>query len=224
MFRLRYIIITVLLFCFKANVIAQDNELTLGLRAGHNAIFGGFAATSIEGAHHFGSDYSIGGGIQYNTIGKTAMEARPTYHMDLDWGKLTAEGMLAYTNLSSVNSYAVGAGAELSYDQITVKLGYYYRLYGSRSNMITEPFNVFYELRVNCLKNSDIWDLDFVITNCEVFELERHYQPSFMAEGSFNPSDKVGFFFGLGYKPAGSFHLTADYYQSYLKTGICYRW
>ena len=68
------------------------------------------------------------------------------------------------------------------------------------------------------------WDLFLSITNNELFELERHFQPSFIAECFYYPTQKIGVPFGLGCKPAGMFNMSADYYQSYLKTGLCYRW
>lgn len=224
MFKSRYLIIFFLLITGSISLNAQDKEFKLGLRAGHNAVFGGFAAASFEGMGHFNPDFSISGGVQYNSIGKTAVEAHPTYHKQVDSGKLSVETLLAYTNLSSLNSCSFGVGAALDFEMARVRLGYYCRLYGGQGEMITEPFNIYYELKVHCLKRIEDWNLDFVITNCEIFELERHYQPSFIAEGGFNPTDKMGFCFGIGYKPAGMFHIAADYYQTFIKTGICYRW
>ena len=66
--------------------------------------------------------------------------------------------------------------------------------------------------------------MQLAITNCETFELERHYQPSFLAECRYYPGAKLGVTMSLGCKPAGMFNMSADYYQSFLKIGVCYRW
>lgn len=203
---------------------AQDKEVAVGLRAGHNAVFGGFAAASLEATHTFGNDFAVYGGIQYNTIGKTALETRPTYDISLKWGKITVESLITYSHLSSISNFTAGVGAALDSRAASARLGYYYRIYGGPGSRIQEPFNLYYEFRAHLLRKVEDWNLDFVITNCETFELERHYQPSLMAEGSFYPTGKLGISFGIGYKPVGSFHISADYYQSYLKTGVCYRW
>ena len=58
----------------------------------------------------------------------------------------------------------------------------------------------------------------------EIFELERHYQPSFIAECRHYPLPELGIIFGLGYKPSGMFNMSADYYQTFLNLGLCYRW
>ena len=203
---------------------AQENELKLGLRAGHNASFGEFAAVSLETAQTLGKNFSINGGIQYSTIGKTALEARPAYNIPFEWGKFSVESLLTYCNLSSVNNFTAGAGLSLDSRFIGVKVGYYYRLYSGQGHKITEPFNLYYDARIHLLSNIETWNLDLVATNCEIFELDRHYQPTFMVEGSYYPNSCIGISFGVGCKPSGMFHMSADYYQSYLKTGVCYRW
>ena len=203
---------------------AQDDMVMMELRAGDNVAFGGFAAASVMATKTFCTDFSVSGGIQYNTIGKTALEVSPAYNLPFEWGKVSVEAMLAYSNLSSINSYAIGAGTRIDSKSLSGRLGYYYRLYCGGGDKIKEPFNVFYELCVHLLKKIEDWNLDLVITNCETFVLERHFQPSFIAEGTFYPMSKLGISFGIGCKPSGMFNMSADYYQSYLKTGVCYRW
>ena len=196
----------------------------LGVRGGYNASFGGYGAISLETTQPLGRNFSINGGLQYNTIGKTSLEARPAYNIPFDWGKLSVESIITYNRLTSVNNFTAGIGAALDYKAISAKLGYYYRLFGGNAGTITEPFNLYYELRLHCLRNVEKWDFNLAITNCEIFDLERHYQPSFIAEGRYYPTSKLGIAFGIGYKPSGMFHISADYYQTYLKTGLCYRW
>lgn len=214
---------TLLTFCSYV-LDAQNDELAARLQAGHNAAFGGYAAISIETVQNLCNNVSVNGGVQYNTIGKTAIEFRPAYHIFFDWGKLSPEALAIYTRLTSVNSFAVGAGARVDSRTISGRIGYYYHLFGGNGRTIIEPFNIYYELRVHFLKKFEMCNLDLVITNCEMFELERHFQPSFIAEACYYPKSNFGISFGLGCKPAGMFNMSADYYQSYLKTGVCYRW
>ena len=206
------------------NLKAQDNGLMVGVRAGHNASFGGFAAVSVEAHQNICGDFFIDAGLQYNTIGKTTVEAVPAYGHQFDWGELSVESVLSYTRMTSVNSIAAGAGVAVDSRSVSGRLGYYYRHFGGQGGWINEPFNVYYELSIHFLKKIEDWKLDFVITNCEAFELERHFQPSFIAEGSYFPTSKLGISFGIGCKPSGMFNMSADYYQTYIKTGVCYRW
>jgi hypothetical protein len=202
----------------------KENEVTVGLRAGHNAAFGGFAAMSVETYQTIRGGLAISGGVQYNTIGKTTLEARPAYTIGFDWGRLTPELLLTYTDLASTGSFAAGAGLGADFGRVSAKLGYYYHTFGGHGGWITEPFNIYYELNVHLLKKVEDWKVDLTITNNEMFELERHYQPSFIAWCCHYPTDRLGISFGIGCKPAGMFHMSADYYQTYIKTGVCYRW
>lgn len=219
----RLVIILLMAFCsFLAK--AQDNEIMLGLRAGHNASLGCFTAVSMETVQTICNNFRINGGIQYNTIGKTSVEARPSYFHEFSWGRISAEILLNYSNLSTVNNISAGAGIGLSGKWIEGKLGYYYRLFGNSGNMVNEPFNIYYEFYCNLLPETEDWDLQIGITNNEIFELERHYQPSFIAKCCYYPAQNIGVSISAGCKPAGMFHLSADYYQSHVKIGVCYRW
>ena len=224
MHKLRHLFIIFLLVTGQITLEAQNNEFKAGLRAGHNAAFGQFAAASIESNQYIYKDISINGGVQYNTIGKTSLEAHPSYDFRFDWGKLTAETIFAYINFSSINSFSIGAGAKAYLGKMSAKLGYFYHQFGRKGEKITEPVNFYYELCAYLLQKNENWDLRLLLTNCELFELERQYQPSFIAECSHNLSTNLEFILGLGYKPSGVFCISADYYQTFIKTGICYRW
>ena len=222
--KLEYILLILFLTIPIFSIYAQDDELTIRLRTGHNASFGEFAAVSLETVQNLGNSLQLSAGVQYNTIGRTALEARPAFIKNYRWGRISAEVLFAYRNLTSVNSFAAGAGAEISGNWLAAKLGYYYHLYGHKGESLKEPFNIYYELRANLLPMLETWDLLLIITNNERFELERHYQPTFIAQCSYDLKEYLGLTMGIGYKPAGMFHISADYYQSFINLGICYRW
>lgn len=224
MYKFRYLVLIFLLLACPRILNAQDNGFALRLRTGHNTSFGGFAAVSMEAVHDLDFNLRLSAGAQYNSIGKTSAEVRPEYQFDVSWGKLSAESMISYTHLTSVNSIAAGAGIGLYGKRVGGRLGYYYRLYGGSGGWIKEAFNIYYEIHAEILPEIDRWDLQMIITNCEMFELERHFQPSFILQGCCYPRTHLGISFGVGCKPAGIFNISADYYQSYIKTGVCYRW
>lgn len=222
--RLKHIVLTLILSAVSLSIHAQENELSLGIRGGHNAAFGAFGAVSLETGQNLSENFRINAGLRYNTIGKTAVEARPAYIYDFSWGRISAEALLAYTNITSVNNISIGAGAGISGRWIGFKLGYYYRLFGGKGGCIKEPFNIYYELCADFLPMIDQWDLQLRITNCDLLELERHFQPSFILESSYYMHQHLGLNMGIGCKPAGMFNMSADNYESYLKLGVCYRW
>lgn len=216
-----------LIVCMLAGAMtmsAQEGNVMLGIRAGHNTMQGGFATVSLEAEHALERHFAIDGGVQYSTTGNIATEMRPAYFYDLKWGRISAEALLHYSNISTINNLAAGAGLALDTKWIFCRLGYYYRAFGASADWIREPFNIYYTFGVNCLPDVPKWDLRLYATNCERFELDRHYQPSLVVQGWFYPGERFGITLGVNYKPAGMFHLSTDYYQVYTKAGICYRW
>lgn len=69
MFRTKIILIIVLLTACITGLKAQNDQLSLGLRTGHNAVFGGFAAVSLQSHHDFSCNTFLDAGVQYNTTG-----------------------------------------------------------------------------------------------------------------------------------------------------------
>lgn len=215
---------TLLLLCNSTFLKAQEGSVILGVRAGYSAPFGGFSSVSVEADHSFKQDFALTGGVQYNSIGKTAIEMRPSYFHDFDCGRLSVEILMHFTSLSSINNSAIGGGVGFKGNVLSARLGYYYRMFGSDGDKIKEPFNIYYELGVTCLPRVPQWDLDLLITNCENFELERHYQLSYIVQGWYYPTEKIGVTLGVSYKPAGMFNMTTDRYRFSSKLGVSYKW
>ncbi|MBO7199655.1 MAG: hypothetical protein J6V26_06445 [Alistipes sp.] len=203
---------------------AQSEELTLGFKGGHNAALGPFAAASVEVDYELVDYFAIDGGAQYCSIGRVVAAARPRYFHDFGFGRLSGEVLLDYSYQGRMNSCAIGCGASVDIRGLWVKVGYYHRTMVLGTDRLCEPFNIYYELGVRCLPKLEHWDLDVVLTNCRIFELERHYQPSLAIDARWYPAERVGVLLGVNYKPAGMFNISSDYYQLYANVGVCYRW
>ena len=72
--KLKHLATTLLLAFCSIAMNAQNNEVMLNLRTGHNASFGGFAAASLEASNTISNSFKINSGIQYSSINKTAIE------------------------------------------------------------------------------------------------------------------------------------------------------
>ena len=224
MLKTKFFLIVSLLVCCCSFILAQDSGISFRLRAGDTTPFGGFAAVSADVNHSFENNFAVSGGVQYNSIGRTATEIRPAYIFDLENGSLRTKVLLHYSHQSSIDNFAVGFGADYSYKWLFLTAGYYYRIYGCNGSYMKEYFNLFYQGGLKCLPKVDKWDLNIYVTNCELFELDRHYQPSLMVQGWWYPNEWLGVNLGVSYKHTGMFGIASDYYQLYGSTGICYRW
>lgn len=203
---------------------AQESMVKLNIKGGNNAVLGYFGALSVEAQHSLKKSFSVKGGVQCNTSGKFVAEARPAYFYDFAKGRLHAEALLHYAPSSGIHNLAFGAGVGFTARYVNMILGYYYRTITAGKESIVEPFNLYYELGVNCLASIPSWDLVLSISNNRIFELERHYQPSFSIDGWWYPRKKMGVTLGVSCKPAGIFNISSNYYQLYTNIGICYKW
>ena len=223
---MRRLIITVVLMLVVgvSTTRAQSGGVTIAVKGGDNALFGAFASLSGEVRYEAAKHFALRGGAQYNTIGRAAAEVRPQYFHDFDFGRLGGELLFNYAYQIHMNSFAVGCGVSLDIRRIWVTIGYYCRTMTMAASKIGEPFNIYYELGVRCLPKRERWDLNVMISNSQIFELERHYQPSFALEGWWYPLAKLGVQMSVNYKPAGMFNMSSDYYQFYADLGVCYKW
>ena len=221
--RLRHTIILLFLsFCALSH--AQESRVGLNLKGGNNATFGHYGALSIEGHYCMKNHFLVKGGLQCNTMGHFAAEARPAYFHDFKAGRLHAEALLHYAPNTSIHNYALGAGVGFATRYLNISLGYYYRGIAGNGETLCEPFNIYYSFGVSCLPSIPDWDIMLSITNSRLLELERHFQPSFTIDGWWYPSENTGITLGVACKPAGIFNITSDYYQLYINVGACYRW
>lgn len=208
----------------SSTLYAQGGEVMLGIKRGNNAILGSFTAASVEAKYEHKDHFAIVGGAQSNTVGRVSAAVRPQYFHDFYFGRLYGEVMFEYSHQSRTDNYVIGCGTTLDARNLWVTIGYYHRTLTFDKDRICEPFNIYYELGVRCLPKLEQWDLNILFTNSKMFELERHYQPSFVIEGLWYPIEKLGIQAGVTYKPAGMFHISSDYYQFYANVGLCFKW
>lgn len=212
-----------LLLCVHT-LSAQQNEIMFAVKVGHNTLFSSFTAFSFDAKYSVGNNFSLRGGAQYNSYSRMAVELRPAYYRDIDRGRLSAEVLLGYVGQNNIGNLTLGGGATLDMHSMWATLGYYHRTMMRSGDRLTEPFNLYYEFGLRCLPNKEQWDVNAIISNSRIFELERHYQPSYIVEGWWYPKSAMGVMLSIDYKPAGVFNMASDYYQLYTKLGVCYRW
>ena len=222
---MKYRLLVILLASMFSNMLyAQENVAGLSFKAGNNAVAGYFSAISLDVNSAPCKNFSLTGGLQYNFSSGFVAEARPAFYYDFPKMRLSVEALLHYLPQSNIHNVSVGGGFGIRARYFWAKLGYYHRSMVSDGSSLYEPFNVYYEFGVNILPSVAMCDLMVSITNNRIFDLERHYQPSFVLDCMFYPFDKWGIVLGCSYKPAGMFNISSDYFQFYANLGVCYKW
>lgn len=90
------------------------------------------------------------------------------------------------------------------------------------SNIIAEPFNVTYRLEVFVRPQTSPWNISLCASNMTDYQIERIWQPIFMANGRYNIDSHWQVNLSALCKPTGMFHLNAKYYGAEVRAGFAY--
>ena len=198
---------------------------SLELQGGNSAVWGRYGAVGMSAYYSLPQYFAVQGGVQYNITNCVVADVRPAFIYHIASGRLHIEALCHYTMVQhSAQSLCFGAGVGFTGKYIWCNAGYYYRTLGISALTVAEPFNIYYELGVNCLPNVESWDLTVAVTNSNMYDLERHYQPSLQVDACWHTTPSLGLLCGVRYKPAGMFNLSSDYYQLSVNVGVVYRW
>lgn len=168
--------------------------------------------------------YSMQVGLMWSSFGRFASDIRTSLWRDVNWGRLHFETLLHNNSQGTYNTLCAGMGAGTRSRYWWLTLGYYYRAYLSHPGIMDEPINFYYELGINLLPNIIDWDAQIIFTNSSLCELERQYSPTWLAKGHWYPNAQWSISLGAGYKAAGMFNMSTDYWQSYVSLEMGYRW
>ena len=150
--------------------------------------------------------------------------------------------MEARLQLSTANVYS---GAlqfrpkfELPVGEMFIETDIYYRaLLRSRSNDITAALGVGYRMdhvsvtlgvfgrviEVFCRPQNNNWNLSFMFSNIDDYQMERMWQPLFGIGAWVDVKEHWRLNFGAQCKPTGMFHLDASFYGATARAGFSYR-
>ena len=222
----RITILAVILLIHISRCAASRSEAGFEAGIGNNVFFGRYYSAALVVRHSLPKYFSIDAGVQGVSLPKWTADVRPAVFHDFSFGRGILQAIFSYARQSGTGNMCAGASASLRMLRWWITMGYYHRTiiaigYGQK---ITEPLNMLYEIGVSFLPRIPEWDLLLSISNGRMFEIERIYQPTLAAEAVWHPNPKISLKLGAGYKPAGMFNLSHNYYQSFMNLGISYKW
>jgi len=222
----RFFISAVILLFHLEPTFSRSSGVELEVASGHSVLSGRYHSEALILRHAFARHFRIRAGVQTVSFGKRVVDVRPAFFHDFRFGRAVLEALVSYGTLSGSHILSAGVGAGMEMPRWWFFLGYCRRTFSARgySGKIVEPVNMIYEIGVSLLPRCDEWDALLHVSNRTMFDVERVYQPVFSAEALWHPCRKVSLRLGAGYKPAGMFHLSHNYYQSFVKFGISYKW
>ena len=210
------------------------NRYSVRMNAGynHNTTYGSHAGVDFGAFMPINEHFEMQADLRFTTANNHALgvQLRPKFAVPA--GEFFLEGRLLF-NLYERDGYndltqAIAVGYRMEY--VSFQVGMSTRLimespydWHSNSNIIVEPFNICYRLEVFVRPQTSPWNISLCASNMTDYQIERVWQPVFMANGRYNINDHWQVNLGALCKPTGMFHLNAKYYAAEVRAGFVYQ-
>ena len=219
---------------FAGNPGFGDRRYTVSGMAeySYNTTWGHHANFDIQGLMPFNPYVEMEARLQFSTanVYSGALQIRPKFELPV--GEMFLETDVYYRaiarNAMSDITAALGVGYRMDY--VSVTLGVFSRVFDdwtrdwhTHDTYVVEPFNLLYRLEVFCRPQNNPWNISFLFSDVDDYQMERMWQPLFALGAYCDVVDHWRLNFGLQCKPTGMFHLDATFYGITFRTGFSYR-
>ena len=207
-------------------------SLTALAEYSYNTTWGHHANFDVQALLPFNPYFEMEAKMQFSTanVHTGVLQFRPKFELPV--GELFLETDLRYRMVARNRIGDITAGVALGYrmDYISITIGSYCRVmdnwdrdWHSNENFVVEPFNFLYRIEVFCRPQNNPWNLSFMFSDVDDYQMERMWQPLFSVGAWYNVTDHWRLNFWAQCKPTGMFHLDATFYGATGRVGFTYR-
>lgn len=163
------------------------------------------------------------GGYRLQASRKLAINNRPL-NIQFFWLQTIHSDLLRETNW--------GTSIRKQAKHLDIMVGTEFRTYAFRNYAIEkygiveeatklhEDFNVIYSLSYNLKSPGSYWNVGLSVTNLDYFMVNQETNPLFCLRGSYKLKAPISLLTQFWYEPAGVFNIYANYFGSFIRTGI----
>ena len=198
----------------------------------YNTTWGHHGNFDIQALMPINPHFEMEAKLQFSTanVYTGGLQIRPKF--ELPTGELFIETDVMYRAIARnrVGDITASLGIGYRMDYISITLGVFSRVLNdwdrswySDESFVVEPFNLLYRVEVFCRPQNNNWNLSFLISNVDDYQMERMWQPLFAVGAWYDITDHWRLNFGAQCKPTGMFHLDATFYGATFRTGFSYR-
>lgn len=198
----------------------------------YNNTWGHHGNLDVQALLPFNPHFEMEARQQFSTanVYTTALQFRPKFELPV--GEMFIETdvycrLVARNRMSDLTA-ALGVGYRMDY--VSVTLGLFTRVmndwdrdWHSNESFVAEPFNLLYRVEVFCRPQDNRWNLSFLFSNVDDYQMERMWQPLFGIGAYVDVADHWRINMGAQCKPTGMFHLDATFYGATARAGFTYR-
>ncbi len=216
-----------------AQVQYGTNQYSVRLNIGylHNTTYGSHAGFDIGAFMPIHQHFEMQADVRLTTANTYAfgVQVRPKFFVPV--GEIFLEGRIlsGLYHRDGFNDFTQAIGIGYRMDYVSVQLGMSTRIimnhpydWHDGSNIIVEPFNLCYRVEAFVRPQTSPWNISLCISNMTDYQIERVWQPIFMANGRYDIDSHWQVNLSALCKPTGMFHLNAKYYAAEVRAGFAY--
>jgi len=207
-------------------------RLTTMVEYSYNPVWSHHANLDVQALIPINPHFEMEGKVQLSTadVYTGAVQIRPKFEVPV--GEIFLEADMMYRCVSRNETSDMTAALAIGYrmDYISVTIGSFSRIlddwnrdWHTDESYVVEPFNLMYRLEVFCRPQTNPWNLSFLFSNVDDYQMERMWQPLFGVRAYYDVVDHWQLNFGAQCKPTGMFHLDASFYGATLRAGFTYK-
>lgn len=170
--------------------------------------------------------------LQFSTanVHSGALQLRPKFELPV--GELFLETDVYYRAFARnrIGDITAALGVGYRMDYVSITLGVFSRViddwnrsWYTDESFVVEPFNLLYRIEVFCRPQNNNWNLSFMFSNIDDYQMERMWQPLFGIGAWYDINEHWRLNFMAQCKPTGMFHLDATFYGATGRVGFTYR-
>ncbi|MBQ6723239.1 MAG: hypothetical protein IJQ84_01840 [Paludibacteraceae bacterium] len=210
----------------------REYRLTVMGEYSYNKTWGHHGNLDVQSLLPFNDYFEMEAKVQLSSanVYSGALQFRPKFELPV--GEMFIETDLYYRAVvrNQLGDLTAALGVGYRMDYVSVTLGMYGRVFDdwkrdrhTNETYVVEPFNLLYRVEVFCRPQDNNWNLSFLFSNIDDYQMERMWQPLFGVGAWCDLGDNWRLVFGAQCKPTGMFHLDATFYGATFRTGFTYR-
>lgn len=198
----------------------------------YNTTWGHHGNLDVQALMPFNPHFEMEAKLQFSTanVHTVAVQMRPKFELPV--GEMFIETDLMYKAVARnrISDITAGLGVGYRMDYVSATLGIFCRVmdnwdrsWYTEESFVVEPFNLLYRVEVFCRPQNNPWNLSFLFSNVDDYQMERMWQPLFGVGAWYDVNDHWRVIASVQCKPTGMFHLDATFYGATARAGFTYK-
>lgn len=220
------------LFAGKPGFGERHYSLSAMAEYSYNTTWGHHGNFDVQALMPFNPHFEMEAKLQFSTanVHTMALQFRPKFELPVGEMFLETDVLYRAVARNRIHDFTAALGVGYRMDHVSVTLGLFCRVmddwdrdWHSNETFVVEPFNLLYRIEVFCRPQNNPWNLSFMFSNVDDYQLERMWQPLFSVGAWYDLNNHWRLNFAAQCKPTGMFHLDATFYGATFRTGFSYR-